>query len=103
MGSAAQLSSYDAIRRELHKFEYLRRHEFVSEVRECVCGGFYGRHCNEPFRCGRDANVQSKVGREIRGELRLFSADFEEGRPVWTVQRMVCALRILNIYSVSVI
>lgn len=49
VGSAAQLSSYDTIRRELNKSQYLQDHEFISRCASALVAGVVVVTAMNPF------------------------------------------------------
>ena len=69
VGSAAQLSSYDAIRRELAKYEYLRTHEFVSRCVSAFVAGFVVVTAMNPFDVVATRMYNQNVGERYKGNM----------------------------------
>eukprot|EP01084_Bolivina_argentea_P147420 257921_1 len=69
VGSAAQLSSYDAIRRELGKYEYLKKHEFISRCASAFVAGFMVVTAMNPFDVVATRMYNQKEGERYLGNM----------------------------------
>lgn len=69
VGSAAQLSSYDFIRRELAKFEYLQRHEFISRCASAFAAGFVVVTFMNPFDVIATRMYNQKIGERYTSNI----------------------------------
>lgn len=73
VGSASQLSSYDAIRRELGKIEYLRHHEFISRCASSFVAGVVVVTAMNPFDVIATRMYNQNVGERYRGNIDCFA------------------------------
>jgi len=69
VGSASQLSSYDAIRRELAKIEYLQRHEFLSRCASSFVAGVVVVTAMNPFDVLATRMYNQKVGERYTSNI----------------------------------
>jgi len=69
VGSAAQLSSYDFIRRELGKFEYLQQNEFISRCASAFAAGFVVVTFMNPFDVIATRMYNQKVGERYASNM----------------------------------